>query len=194
MNIGLFLGSFNPIHIGHMAIANYMVEFGPIDQLWFVVTPHNPLKEKNNLIDNRARLEMVKLAIDGDNRFWASDVEFGLSQPSYTIHTLEHLKQTFPEHTFSLIMGADNYVTINKWRNWESIVQNYDILIYPRPSFDHKLANVGSRTHFIGAPLIEIASTFIRNAIANGNDVRHFLHPYVSQYIKSNCLYTKRKT
>ncbi len=189
MKIGLYFGSFNPIHIAHLAIANYIVEFGPVDQLWFVVTPHNPLKERNNLIDNNKRLEMVKLAINDDSRFLACDVEFSLPQPSYTIHTLEHLKRTCSGHTFSLIMGADNYVTIDKWRNWESIVHNFDILIYPRTGFDHKSVHFGSRTHFVDAPLIEISSTFIRNSISTGNDVRHFLHPHVFKYIKNNCLY-----
>ena len=113
MKVGLFFGSFNPIHIGHMAIANYMVEFSPIDQLWFVVTPHNPLKNKNNLLDDYQRLELVNKAINGDFRFQASDIEFRLPKPNYTIHTLAYLSDKFPSYEFSLIIGADNYITLH---------------------------------------------------------------------------------
>lgn len=183
MNVGLFFGSFNPIHIGHMAIANYMVEFGPIDELWFVVTPQNPLKNKKKLLDNYQRLEMVYRAIDKDFRFKASDIEFKLPTPNYTIDTLVYLKEKFPKKSFFLIIGADNYVTMKKWKNWEILTREYQFLVYPRPGFDHTEIDFGSNFKFIDAPLIEISSTFIRKSISQEIDIRHFLHPSVYQYI-----------
>ena len=189
MKVGLFFGSYNPIHIGHLAIANYMVEYGPIDQLWFVVTPHNPLKNKNNLLDDYQRLELVNRAIEGDFRFQASDIEFRLPKPSYTINTLTYLKDKFPSYHFSLIMGADNYVTMKKWKNWEMLIRDYQFLVYPRPGYDHSLIDLGKNFEIIPAPNIEISSTFIRKALAEGKDVRHFLHPKVYEYIKEMGFY-----
>ena len=189
MKIGLFFGSFNPIHIGHLAIANYMVEFGPIDQLWFVVTPLNPLKNKQHLLDDYQRLELVHRAIDKDFRFQASDIEFRLPKPNYTINTLTYLKDKFPKNEFYLIIGADNYLTLKKWKNWEILISEYHFLIYPRPGFDHTQLNLGNNIEIIEAPLMEISSTFIRNAIAKGKDVRHFLPPAVDQYIHEMKVY-----
>lgn len=189
MKVGLFFGSYNPIHIGHLAIANYMVEFGPIDQLWFVVTPHNPLKNKNNLLDDYQRLELVNRAIGDDFRFRASDVEFRLSKPSYTINTLTYLKEKFPKNDFYLIIGADNYVTMKKWKNWDILIRDFHFLVYPRPGYDHTSIDLGENFQIIDAPHIEISSTFIRNAIAEGRDVRHFLPPLVFQYISEMGFY-----
>lgn len=191
MKVGLFFGSYNPIHIGHLAIANYMVEYGPIDQLWFVVTPHNPLKNKNNLLDDYQRLELVNRAIDGDFRFRASNIEFHLPKPSYTITTLTYLKDKFPSYEFSLIMGADNYVTMKKWKNWEILIRDYHFLVYPRPGYDHSKTDMGKNFEIIPAPNIEISSTFIRKAIKEGHDVRHFLHPKVYEYIDEMSFYRK---
>lgn len=183
MKIGLFFGSYNPIHIGHLAIANYIVEFGPIEQLWFVVTPQNPLKSKKTLLDDYQRLELVTRAIDKDFRFRACDIEFRLSKPSYTIDTLSYIKEKYPKKEFFLIIGADNYLTINKWKNWDILIRDYKFLVYPRQNFDHSKLNLGENFEIIEAPNIEVSSTFIRNAISNGKDIRHFLHPSVYNYL-----------
>ena len=186
---GLFFGSFNPIHIGHTAIANFMVEFGPLQQIWFIVTPQNPLKKRSNLLDNYQRLELVNRAIGNDHRFVASDIEFKLPQPNYTIDTLVYLKEKYPKRDFYLIIGTDNYVTFKKWKNWEILAADYKFLVYPRPGFDHTQIDFGKNFKFIDAPLIEISSTFIRNAFAKGKDVRYFLSPEVNQYISEMNFY-----
>jgi nicotinate-nucleotide adenylyltransferase len=189
MKIGLFFGSFNPIHIGHLAIANYMVEYGSIDQLWFMVTPHNPLKKKKNLLDDYQRLELVNRAIEGDFRFRACDIEFRLTKPSYTINTLIHLTEKYPKNEFSVIIGADNYLTLEKWRNYDILIRDYHFLVYPRPGFDHSSINFGPNFEVINAPNIEISSTFIRKAIKEGKDIRHFLPLGVHQYIEEMNFY-----
>ncbi|MCF8361801.1 MAG: nicotinate-nucleotide adenylyltransferase [Prolixibacteraceae bacterium] len=186
---GLFFGSFNPIHIGHTAIANYMVEYGPVQQIWFVVTPHNPLKKRSNLLDDYQRLELVNRAIGSDHRFLASDIEFRLPQPNYTIDTLVYLTEKHPQRDFYLIMGADNYVTFKKWKNWEILANDFKFLVYPRPGFDHTKINFGENFEFIDAPVIEISSTFIRKAIADDKDVRYFLSPEVNRYIEEMGFY-----
>jgi len=180
---GLFFGSFNPIHIGHTAIANYIVEYGPVQQIWFVVTPLNPLKKRSNLLDDYQRLELVNRAIGNDHRFLASDIEFRLPQPNYTIDTLTYLKEKHPQRDFYLIMGADNYVTFKKWKNWEILANDFKFLVYPRPGFDHTKISLTENFELIDAPVIEISSTFIRKAIAEGKDVRYFLSPEVNKYI-----------
>lgn len=187
--VGLFFGSFNPIHIGHMAIANYLVEYGPIDELWFVLTPHNPLKKKSKLLDDYQRLELINRAIGNDLRFKASDIEFRLPQPNYTINTLTYLSEKFPLRKFYLIIGTDNYVTLKKWKNWETLVKHYDFLVYPRPGFDSSSVSIEGNFQLIDAPLIEISSTFIRKAIHQGKDVRYFLPAEVFNYIDQMSFY-----
>lgn len=189
MKIGLFFGSFNPIHIGHTAIANYLVEYGSIDQVWFIVTPHNPLKKKKNLLDDYQRLELVNLAIDNDFRFRASNIEFNLPKPNYTIDTLVYLQEKHPKNEFFLIIGADNFVNLKKWKNWEILIRDYRFIVYPRPGFDHKNTDFGSNCEIINAPLIEVSSTFIRDSIKIKKDVRHFLHPSVYKYINKMGFY-----
>jgi nicotinate-nucleotide adenylyltransferase len=191
MKIGLFFGSFNPIHIGHLAIANYMVEFGPIDQLWFVVSPHNPLKKKKNLLNDYHRLDLVKLAIDDDQRFRACDIEFKLPKPSYTINTLTYIKEKYPNHTFYLIIGADNYLTLKDWKNWETLMNDYSFLVYPRPGYDHTSIELENNFEIIDAPIIEISSTFIRDSLKNGKDVRHFMPTIVANYVREMHFYEK---
>lgn len=183
MKIGLFFGSFNPIHIGHLAIANYMVEFTDLDNLWFVVSPHNPLKTKKTLLADYHRLEMVNLAINDDQRFKSSNIEFKLPQPSYTINTLTYLKEKYPDHTFVLIMGSDGLSTFDKWKNYEQIISDYPRYIYPRPNISEKIYENLTNFKIVNAPLMEISSTFIRDAIKERKDIRHFLHPNVWDYI-----------
>nr|WP_321358417.1 nicotinate (nicotinamide) nucleotide adenylyltransferase [uncultured Draconibacterium sp.] len=176
LKIGLYFGSYNPIHIGHLAIANYMVEYTDIDQLWFVVSPHNPLKKKNNLLDDYQRLELVHRAVDGDDRFRASNIEFSLPKPSYTVDTLAYLKDQHPNYHFKILMGSDNLENFHKWKNYETILEDYGIIVYPRPGFDPDNVQVGKNiTIAKDAPLMEISSSFIRKALKEGKDVRHFL-------------------
>lgn len=180
---GLYFGSFNPIHIGHLIIANHLVNYSELDELWFVISPQNPLKKKGSLLADYHRLEMVKLAIDDNPQFKASDIEFKLLQPSYTIHTLTYLSEKHPDHQFYLIMGADNLTVLDKWRNYEQILEQYHICVYPRPGFDGGDFRNHSKVQWIDAPLIEISSSFIRQAIHEGKPVRYYLHPAVWKYM-----------
>jgi nicotinate-nucleotide adenylyltransferase len=189
MKAGLFFGSYDPVHIGHLAIANYMVEYGGIDQLWFVVSPHNPFKKQENLLDDSQRLEMVRLAIAGDQRFVACDIEFKLPKPSYTINTLEYLSEEYPKYQFIPIMGSDNYVNISQWKDYQILANNYHFLVYPRPGFAIDASTLPFNFRLVEAPLIEISSTFIRKAIAEKHDVRHFLPPSVHKYIEEMAFY-----
>ncbi|MCF8273060.1 MAG: nicotinate-nucleotide adenylyltransferase [Flavobacteriaceae bacterium] len=185
MKVGLFFGSFNPIHIGHLVIANHMVEYSDLDQVWFVVTPHNPFKNKSSLLDNYQRLEMVYRATKDYTKIKPSDIEFNLPQPNYTINTLVYLQEKYPKHEFALIMGEDNLKSFHKWKNYELILENHDIYVYPRVSeqsietqFDgHK------KIHVINAPLMEISSTFIRQAIKEGKNVQPMLPQHVWEYL-----------
>jgi nicotinate-nucleotide adenylyltransferase len=181
--IGLYFGSFNPIHIGHMAIANYLVEYTDIDQLWFVVSPQNPFKKQENLLDDFQRFEMVHRAIGDDKRFRASNIEFKLSKPSYTIDTLTYLKEQFPNHRFSIVMGADNFQNFGKWKNSEVILENYGILVYPRPGIDMQNLITHRNISTVHAPLMEISSTFIRESIKNGKDIRHYMPHKAWEYL-----------
>lgn len=187
---GLYFGSFNPIHIGHLVIANYMVEFAGLDEFWFVVTPQNPHKQKASLLNDYDRLEMVQLAVEGDGRLQVSDIEFFLPKPSYTVDTLAYLKDRHPNRNFKILMGSDNLENFHKWKNYETILTNYGVLVYPRPGFDkskalqHKNIVVAEN-----APQMEISSSFIRSAIKKGKDVRHFLPPKVWEYIENKGFY-----
>jgi len=186
---GLFFGSFNPIHIGHLIIAQYFIEFTDVQQVWFVVSPHNPLKKKETLLADHHRLNMVKIAIEDNPEFRASDIEFKMPQPSYTINTLTYLKEKYPEKDFVLIMGGDNLETIHKWKNYEQILENYSIYIYDRPDTDVSVFKNHENIKFFDAPLMKISSSFIRKALKDKKDVRYFLHEKVYYYIKDMMLY-----
>lgn len=189
MKIGLLFGSFNPIHTGHLIIANYLANHTDLDKVWLVVSPHNPLKEKKDLIQVYDRLEMAKIAIEDAQNISVSDIELKLPQPSYTIDTLTHLHQLYPEHAFSLIMGADNLKSLKKWKNYELILRDYHIYVYPRPGFENiELAKHSSVT-ITETPLMELSSTFIRKSIAAGNNVKYFLPDEVIAFIESKSLY-----
>lgn len=189
MITGLYFGSFNPIHIGHMAIANFMIEFGGLDQLWFVVSPQNPLKEKKSLLKDYHRLEMVRLAIEEDDRFRASDIEFRLPRPSYTIDTLAYLEEKYPGREFQLVMGADGLRTFHKWKHADLIVQKYHRLIYPRPGVELDGLPGLTNATLVDAPLMEISSSFIRKAIAQGKDVRYLVPALTYQYMREMHFY-----
>ena len=180
---GLFFGSFNPIHIGHLAIANYMVSFSPMQQIWFVVSPQSPFKKQQNLLNNYQRLELVNLAIEDDDRFRGSDIEFQLPTPSYTIDTLTYLKEKYPNRDFAIIMGADNLFHFHKWKNFEQIRDNFQIYVYPRPGIKEADCPVFDNLHWVDSPIMEISSSFIREAIKQKKDIRFFLHPNVWKYI-----------
>lgn len=190
MITGLYFGSFNPIHVGHLVIATYMVEFTRIDQLWFVVSPHNPLKEKKSLLKGYDRLEMVYRAVKDDDRFRASDIEFRLPTPSYTIDTLTYLEEKQPTMEFQLVMGADGLRTFHKWKNADLIIERYHRLIYPRPGTDLKPGEVPNAT-LVDAPLMEISSSFIRNAIRQGKDMRHLVPEPAYRYLTEMHFYEK---
>jgi nicotinate-nucleotide adenylyltransferase len=185
MKIGLYFGTFNPIHVGHLTIANHMAEYSELDQIWFVVTPQSPFKVKSSLLDNNQRFEMVYRATKDYPKLRSSDIEFGLPQPNYTINTLVHLQEKFPEHQFALIMGEDNLKSFHKWKNYELILEGSDIYVYPRIS-EGKIEtqfNKHKKVHFINAPIMELSSTFIRNSIKAGKNVRPMLPEHVWEYL-----------
>lgn len=191
MKIGLFFGSFNPVHIGHMAIANYMLEFTGLERIWFVISPHNPFKKKETLLPDVQRLRLVREAIGDFLKFRASDIEFKLPQPSYTIDTLAYLKEKFPKNEFSLIMGSDNLRTFPKWKNYTEILKAHDIYVYPRLGSDSGELRSHPRVKLTDAPLMEISATKIREAIRNKKDVRFFLPEAVWDYIKEMRFYLR---
>lgn len=193
MKVGLYFGTFNPIHIGHLIIANHMAEFGGLDQVWLVVTPHNPLKKKSTLLDDRQRLEMVHLATEDFPKLKPSDIEFGLPQPNYTVNTLVHLQEKFPSHSFSLIMGEDNLNSLHKWKNHEAILQNHSIHVYPRINAEPLNSEFRNHpnVHWVNAPVMELSSTFIRDSIKAGKNVMPMMPHKVGQYIEHNLFYRK---
>ncbi len=180
---GLFFGSFNPIHNGHMAIAEYIYEFTDLDQLWFVVSPQNPFKKKDTLLDDHHRLEMVYRAIGDDPRFRVSDIEFRMPKPSYTVDTLSYLSEKYPDREFSLIMGADNLRSFNKWKNCEILAEKYKRYVYPREGVPESEIEKHKNIEFVHAPRIEISSSFIREAIAAGKTIRFFMPEAVYKYL-----------
>ncbi|MBA4319655.1 MAG: nicotinic acid mononucleotide adenylyltransferase [Flavobacterium sp.] len=193
MKIGLYFGTFNPIHIGHLIIANHLAEYSGLDQIWMVVTPHNPLKNKQTLLDDYQRLQLVFLATEDYPKIKPSDIEFKLPQPNYTVNTLAHLQEKYPQHIFSLIMGEDNLKSLHKWKNHEIILQNHEIYVYPRISSgeDNLTFKNNPKIHVIDAPVVEISSTFIRENIRNKKNVQPLLPSKVWEYIDHNNLYKK---
>ena len=193
MKIGLYFGTFNPIHVGHMIIANHMAEFSGLDQIWMMVTPHNPLKKKETLLSDLQRLQLVRLATENYSKIKPSDFEFHLPQPNYTVNTLAHLTDKFSQHTFSLIMGEDNLRSFHKWKNYEVILQDHDIYVYPRiaSEIENPEFKNNPKVHLIDAPIVEISSTFIRESIRNKKNVRPLLPAEVWEFIDYNNLYKK---
>jgi nicotinate-nucleotide adenylyltransferase len=197
MKIGLFFGTFNPIHIGHLIIANHMVNHTDLEQVWMVVTPQNPFKQNKNLLADYHRLALVNIAVEDHPKLVAKDIEFKLPKPNYTIDTLVYLKEKYPNHTFSLIMGEDNLLTLDKWKNYEQIVANYSLYIYPRAmthseqlasidasfSIDNLLSRYSNATYCSDLPLLKLSSTYIRKAIKEQKDIRYLLAPEVLKYI-----------
>jgi nicotinate-nucleotide adenylyltransferase len=193
MNIGLYFGTFNPIHIGHLIIANHIVENSDLEEIWLVITPHNPFKKKSTLLDNYQRLELVYLATEKYTKIKASNIEFDLPQPNYTVHTLAHISDKYPQHTFSLIMGEDNLKSFHKWKNHDVILKHHQLYVYPRIS-EGKIETQFDdhpKIHKIDSPIIELSSTQIRNGIKENKNVQPMLPEAVWKYIDEMNFYRK---
>lgn len=202
MKVGLYFGTFNPIHVGHLVIANYMADYTDLNQVWLVVTPQNPLKKKSSLLEDYHRLALVKVAIEENLKLRASDIEFNLPKPSYTSNTLAYLKEKYPDIEFSLIMGEDNLRTLHKWKNHGVILENHDLYVYPRVltmQEEQELQDINMLTsnpyqnhpkvHLCDAPVMKVSSSFIRQAIKDGKDVRYLLTEPVHQYVEEMNFY-----
>ena len=189
MKIGLFFGSFNPIHIGHLIIADAMTEYGDIDQVWLVVSPHNPLKNAKSLLHEQDRLYMVRQAIADHPKLNATDIEFRMPKPSYTIDTLTYLSEKYPQHQFALIVGQDNLTNFHKWKNYQQILQYYQLLVYPRPHVPPTEWDNHPAVRWVSAPTVDLSATYIREAIRTGKSVRYLLLPEVEAYIRLKKFY-----
>ena len=192
MKIGLFFGSFNPIHMGHLIIANSMLEYTDIENVWFVVSPQNPFKNAESLLNNYDRLHLVSKATENDLRIKASDIEFHLPKPSYTVTTLAYLKEKYPEHKFVIIIGSDSFQNLSKWKNFEIIVNNYQIIIYKRPGFEIE-NNIGAKILIMNAPLLEISATYIRDLIKKNKSIKYLVPENIEEEIKTNRFYNQNK-
>lgn len=186
MKIGLFFGSFNPVHHGHVMLANYLVEFSDLDALWFVVSPQNPFKKRDDLMPDADRLRMVELALEGDPRMQACDIEFSMPQPSYTIHTLRALSERYPDDRFVLVCGMDSLESLPRWREAEAIIEGYELLVFPRKGYEGGAWRHHPHVTVLETPVIEVSSTFIRNCLKEGRDVRHFMPAKAYDYLISS--------
>ena len=188
MKIGLYFGSFNPIHIGHLIVASYVANHTEMQQVWFVVSPQNPLKPSSVLLNEYHRLHLVNLAVEDDLRLKASEVEFKLPRPSYTIDTLTYLQEKYPQHEFSIIMGSDSFQNLPRWKNFEQLVKNYPFIIYKRPGFD-VTDTLNASVTVLHAPQLEISATEIRDNIKSGKTIRYIVPDKVREEIEQNSYY-----
>lgn len=191
MKVGLFFGSFNPVHTGHLIIANYMAEHTDLDQVWLVVSPQNPLKNKSTLARDHDRLHLVNISIENNTLLRSSDIEFYLPKPSYTIDTLTYLKEKYPQHNFVLIMGGDNLATLHKWKNYTQILDNHQIYVYKRPNYDLGLLKDHSSIELFEAPLLEISASYIRAQSKEGKSIRYLVPDAVYKYLEETRMYEK---
>ena len=191
---GIFGGSFNPIHIGHLALANYLCEYGEVDEVWFLVSPQNPFKQQQQLLDDANRLRLVEASVAGYPKFHASDFEFNLPKPSYTVHTLAKLAEAYPEREFYLIIGADNWAAFDRWKAPEEILASHHILVYPRRGYEINQETLPEKVKAVETPLLEVSSTFIRQCLAEGKDIRYFLHPEAYRIIQAEGWYQTKVT
>ncbi len=190
MKVGLYFGSFNPVHVGHLIIANHILNETGIEKIWFVVSPQNPFKINHSLLNEYDRIHLVRIATEDDNRIKASDIEFGLPKPSFTVDTLAYLEEKHPEHEFSIIMGSDSFQNLDKWKNAEVIIQRYKIYVYERPGF--KINNsAGANLQIVDAPLLQISATHIRQLLKEGKSVRYMLPDRVREEIEKGGYYKK---
>jgi len=188
MRIGLYFGSFNPVHVGHLIIANHVLNETNLERIWFVVSPHNPFKEEKNLLNEYHRLHLVRLATEDDTRIRASDIEFTLPKPSYTSNTLAYLTEKHPEHQFMIIMGSDSFQNLSKWKNPEYIIKNFPIYVYKRPGFE-VTDQFGAKVHILDAPLLQISATRIREYIQKGKSARYMVPDKVLEEIEKGHYY-----
>jgi nicotinate-nucleotide adenylyltransferase len=193
MKIGLFFGTFNPIHVGHLIIANHLVEHSELEEVWMLVTPHNPFKKKSSLLDDHHRFEMVYKATENYPKIKPSDIEFKLPQPNYTSHTLAHMSEVYPDKEFCLIMGEDNLKSFHKWKNFETILEHHQIYVYPRISAGSSESQFDKhpKIHKIAAPIVEISSTMIRDGIKTAKNIQPLLSKEVWEYIDEMNFYRK---
>ncbi len=189
MRIGLYFGSFNPVHHGHLIIASHVANNTACQQVWFIVTPQNPLKTQNSLLNESHRKHLLDLSIEGDNQLRTSNIEFKLPKPSYTIDTLTYLAEQYPQHTFSVIMGSDAFTNIKKWKNWQTLISNYQITIYDRPEFPVDETMLNKQVSILKAPLLQISSTIIREMIKNHQSIRYLVPDIVAEEIKNQGYY-----
>lgn len=189
MKIGLFFGSFNPIHIGHLIIGNVMVETTDLEQLWYVVSPQNPLKARRSLVHEFDRYDMVEAAIAESYHLKVSDIEFNMPKPSFTVDTLAYLSDKHPEHQFSLIIGEDNLRSFPKWKNYQTIVDNYGLYVYPRPNGEKSSLENHPNVHWVKAPILDISATYIRELVKNNRSVQYLVPDGVARLIESRKLY-----
>ncbi|MEL6390387.1 MAG: nicotinate (nicotinamide) nucleotide adenylyltransferase [Bacteroidota bacterium] len=189
MKTGLFFGSFNPVHVGHMIIANHMVERTDLDELWMVVSPQNPFKKKDSLAPDHDRLHLITLVTEGHDRIRPSDIEFGLPRPSYTVDTLAYLKDKYPKRTFALIMGGDNLASFHKWKNHERIIADHQIYVYQRPGHEEHLFMDHPHVRIEQAPLMHISASYIRSSIRQGYSIQYLVPDPVFEYLRDSHLY-----
>jgi nicotinate-nucleotide adenylyltransferase len=191
MNIGLYFGSFNPIHIGHLIIANHVLNETSINKIWFIVSPQNPFKESKTLLNEFDRLHLVRLATQDDNRIKCSDIEFNLPKPSYTSNTLAFLSEKYPEHQFSIIMGSDSYQNLGKWKNYEAIINNYPVYVYKREGYEIK-KTFDKEAVTLNAPIIQISASQIREHIKSAKSIRYLVPEIVREEIESRKFYKQK--
>ena len=192
MKVGLFFGSFNPIHIGHLVIANHILNETDLRKIWFVVSPHNPLKPSFSLLNEYDRFHLVQKAVEENNHLRASDIEFSLPKPSYTVHTLAYLQEKYPAYSFSMIMGSDSFQNLNKWKNFETIIGNYPIIIFKRPGFEIE-NKLNAQIKIMQAPLLEISATHIRELIREEKSIKYLVPEKVEEEIIANRFFKKNQ-
>ncbi len=191
MKIGLYFGSFNPIHHGHLIIAKHVINAGLAEKVWLVVSPQNPLKKANSLLNENDRLHLVRIAVEDDNDLKADNTEFNLPRPSYTIDTLTYLQNKYPQHSFSVIMGSDSFMNLDKWKNTEQLLKNYELLVYTRPGYPMEMTQEDN-IKVLQAPLLEISSTYIRKLIQDKKSIEYLLPKNIGLYIEENNYYKKK--
>jgi nicotinate-nucleotide adenylyltransferase len=192
MDVGLYFGSFNPIHTGHLIIANHILNQTSLQKVWFVVSPQNPFKPSATLLNEYDRLHLVQKAIEKDDRLWTSNIEFSLPKPSYTAHTLTYLKEKYPSHQFTILMGSDSFQNLGNWKNAETIISNYPIIIYERPGFEVK-NDLGAKITVMDAPLLQISATHIRELVRAGKSIKYLVPPAIEEEIHNSGFFKKAR-